>query len=318
MSAANTFWSSNASAVAGENSESASVAHRSEPSSASRARTRRSAEPMKSEPPPADGAVPAVEFAWIATAGHERSPVASSNAATTTCAASVFRAIATTCPSETATGESTRPSVSSDHEIAPVSNETAYTVPSWSPTNAFAPSIVTPLREIDPRGVRQISLRSAREIATSVEPAPCSTGPVGAGVVEAPDGDAGRDARRWARRARRRSSCVVRTRSLEVDEDPAPWTGPDRRDRQRAAVPRHLPLDGARWPRRSRRPPRYRPRWPGRPRRRRPTALRPRGPGTSIGRGTGAAARRRAPRGDPGRLGTATRSAPPAPSQGWA
>ena len=185
MSAANTLWSSNASAVAGENSESTSVAHRSVPSAASRARTRRSAEPMNSEPPPADAAVPAVEFAWIASAGHERSPVASSNAATTTCAVSVFRATATTRPSETATAESTRPSISSDQEIAPVSSETAYTVPSLSPTNAFVPSIVTPLREVAPRGVRQTSLWSAREIATSVEsPPPArSTGPVGAGVA---------------------------------------------------------------------------------------------------------------------------------------
>jgi hypothetical protein len=77
-------------------------------------------------------------------------PVASSNAATTTCAVSVFRASATTRPSETATAESTRPSISSDQEIAPVSSDTAYTVPALSPTNAFVPSIVTPVRGAPP------------------------------------------------------------------------------------------------------------------------------------------------------------------------
>jgi hypothetical protein len=51
---------------------------------------------MNREPSPAEGAVPAVEFAWMASAGHERSPVASANAATTTWAVSVFRATATT------------------------------------------------------------------------------------------------------------------------------------------------------------------------------------------------------------------------------
>ena len=185
MSAANTLCSSNASAVAGENSESTSVAHRSAPSAESRARTRRSAEPMNSEPPPAEGAVPAVEFAWIASAGHDRSPVASSNASTTTCAVSVLRAIATTCPSETARAESTRPPICSDQEIAPVSSETAYTDPSWSPTNAFVPSIVTPLREVAPRGVRQTSRWSSREMATSVDESARSAGLVADGPVAA-------------------------------------------------------------------------------------------------------------------------------------
>ena len=63
MSAANTLSPSKASEVAGENSESASVAQRSSPSAASRARTRRSAEPTKTDPPPAVGADPAVELA---------------------------------------------------------------------------------------------------------------------------------------------------------------------------------------------------------------------------------------------------------------
>ena len=189
MSAAKTLSSSNASEVAGENSESASVAHRSVPSSVSSARTRRSADPMNREPPPAEGAVPAVEFAWMASAGHERSPVASSNAATTTCAVSVFRATATTWASATATAESTRPSISADHVIVPLSSETAYTVPPWSPTNAFVPSIVTPLREVAPSGVRQSSVRSARETATSVETSDCSSGPVGDGLGPVVEGE---------------------------------------------------------------------------------------------------------------------------------
>src|SRR5207344_29895 len=172
-----------------ENSESASVAHRSVPFPVSSARTRRSADPTNREPPPAEGAVPAVELAWTASAGHERSPVASSNAATTTCAVSVFRATAATWASATATAESTRPSISADHVIVPLSSETAYTVPPWSPTNAFVPSIVTPLREVAPNEVRQSSVRSERETATSVETSDCSSGPVGDGLGPVVEGE---------------------------------------------------------------------------------------------------------------------------------
>ena len=261
--------------------------------SASRARTRRSAEPMNSEPPPAEGAVPAVEFAWIASAGHDRSPVASSNAprrpAPCRCSGRPRPPVRRRPrgPSRRA-----RPSARTRRSRR-VSSETAYTVPSWSPTNAFVPSIVTPLREVAPRGVRQTSRlvgEGDRRRASRVRPF----------------GRPGR--RRAGRRGGRRRSIalgvaladglgdpsgrsagIVRTRSLEVDEDPTPGTGPDRRDRERPAVPCSPATRRCPRRRRSRRRPRRRPRRPGRPRRRRPRAPRPRGPATSIGRGTGAA-----------------------------
>ena len=238
--------------------------------------------------------MPAVEFAWIASAGHERSPVASSNAATTTCPVSVFRATATTCPSATATGESTCPSISADHVIVPLSRETAYTVPPRSPTNAFVPSIVTPLREVSPNGVRQSSVRSARETATSVETSGCSSGSAGEGLGRVVEGEP------LGRRARSGSAIPPGLRLHRSDRarrgrrGSAPWAAPIGID----SGPRPEP-PATRWrprPRRSRRRPRFRPRRPGRLRARRPTARRPWAPAGSIGRGTEVRGHRPTPR----------------------
>ena len=242
MSAANTLSPSNASEVAGEKSESASVAQRSAPSPASRARTQRSAEPTKTDPPPAVGADPAVELACNTTAGHPRSPDAASNAATTTCGVSGLRATAYTWPSETASGVSTWPSRSCDHVTAPSSSEIAATVPSSSPTKAFAPSIVTPLRDSACKGVRQSSVRSPRATATSVEVSPSSSVAAGEGlaaVVEV------RITAGWARRRARRAGGVDRAGALEVHEDATTPGHPDRRNREGPARPGDLPLDRA-------------------------------------------------------------------------
>ena len=240
MSAANTLSPSNASEVAGEKSESASVAQRSPPSPASRARTKRSAEPTKTDPPPAVGADPAVELACNATAGHPV-PRRASNAATTTCGVSV---------------------ASHRVHLAVRDRERCVDVA----VEVLRPRHGTVLQRdrsdraflIPDEGVRAVDRDPApgqRLQRGSPELGPVTQGDSNErrGVAllvrgcggRARGGGRGRITAGWARRRARRAGGVDRAGALEVHEDATTPAPRDRRNREGPARPGDLPLDRA-------------------------------------------------------------------------